>query len=328
MDIKELGRLDLNLLVALEALLEERSVSRAAERLYITQSAMSKTLGRLREQFDDELFVRRSGSMVPTARAEQLAVSLPQVLLAVRQMIQPAEFDPAIYDGEIRLMVQKHIGSWLLPDLTKRLAASAPKMRVTISAAEHDVFDRLEAGKLDFALQIERHVYPRDLDLTTLAFVSPIIVARKDHPLVGRDITLNELAAYPRVGLVATDISGYHFYTGEGSALHEYSRSVVPRYQTDDMQTAVQIVRRTDCLLAAPPNLIEHFHMGGYLTSLPVPGISEVSLKYVVVRHSRALSSAPHVFFYNELIATTEEIRGQLGLPSLADLRRKRNLEY
>ena len=70
MDIRDLGRLDLNLLVALEALLEERSVSKAAERLYITQSAMSKTLGRLRDLFDDQLFVRRGSGMVPTPRAE------------------------------------------------------------------------------------------------------------------------------------------------------------------------------------------------------------------------------------------------------------------
>ena len=69
MDIRELGRLDLNLLVALEALIEEGSVSRAAERLYITQSAMSKTLGRLRELFDDPLFIRRGSGMVPTPRA-------------------------------------------------------------------------------------------------------------------------------------------------------------------------------------------------------------------------------------------------------------------
>ena len=76
MEIRDLGRLDLNLLVALEAMLEERSVSRAAERLFITQSAMSKTLGRLRELFNDPLFVRKGAAMMPTPRAEQLEASL------------------------------------------------------------------------------------------------------------------------------------------------------------------------------------------------------------------------------------------------------------
>lgn len=78
MDIRDLGRLDLNLLVALEALIEEGNVSRAAERLFITQSAMSKTLGRLRQLFDDPLFIRKGAGMVPTPRAEQLARQLPR----------------------------------------------------------------------------------------------------------------------------------------------------------------------------------------------------------------------------------------------------------
>src|SRR5210317_927284 len=99
MDIHRLARTDLNLLVALEALLEERNVSRAAERLYITQSAMSKTLGRLRELFDDPLFIRKAGEMVPTPRALQLAEHLPALLLAVQAMIRPVEFNPLTYDG-------------------------------------------------------------------------------------------------------------------------------------------------------------------------------------------------------------------------------------
>ena len=100
MDIRELSRLDLNLLVALEALLEERNVSLAAERLFITQSAMSKTLGRLRELFGDPLFVRKASRMIPTPRAEQLARELPQVLLAVQRMLRPTEFDPQTWEGE------------------------------------------------------------------------------------------------------------------------------------------------------------------------------------------------------------------------------------
>ena len=127
MDIRELGRLDMNLLVALEALLEERNVSKAAERLFITQSAMSKTLGRLRDLFDDPLFIRKSTGMVPTPRAQQLADHLPQVLQAVQAMIQPAEFDPLSYDGEFELMVQGHMGVWILPLLPTNDRVRAPQ---------------------------------------------------------------------------------------------------------------------------------------------------------------------------------------------------------
>ncbi len=68
MDIRQIARIDLNLLIALQVLLEERNVSRAAERLYITQPAMSKTLGRLREVFDDPLFIRSSHGVRPTPK--------------------------------------------------------------------------------------------------------------------------------------------------------------------------------------------------------------------------------------------------------------------
>ncbi len=131
MDIRDLGRLDLNLLVALEALLEEGSVSRAAERLFITQSAMSKTLGRLRELFDDPLFVRKGSGMIPTPRAEQLARQLPQVLLAVQQMLAPLTFDPLTYEGQFNLLLQGHMGLWLLPLLIERLRSSAPNIRLS-----------------------------------------------------------------------------------------------------------------------------------------------------------------------------------------------------
>ena len=129
MDIRELGRLDLNLLVALEALLEERNVSQAAERLFITQSAMSKTLGRLRDLFDDPLFIRKASGMVPTPRAEQLAQHLPQVLQAVQRMVQPLEFDPLTCDMEFKLLVQGHTGVWFLPELLGRLSTSACRER-------------------------------------------------------------------------------------------------------------------------------------------------------------------------------------------------------
>ena len=80
MDAKFLSRIDLNLLVALQILLEEQSVTKAADRLFITQPAMSKTLQRLRELFDDPLFIRSGRGLVPTPRAVELEKQLPVVL--------------------------------------------------------------------------------------------------------------------------------------------------------------------------------------------------------------------------------------------------------
>lgn len=328
MDIRELGRLDLNLLVALEALLEERSVSRAAERLFVTQSAMSKTLGRLRDLFDDELFIRRGSGMVPTPRAEQLAQNLPQVLQAVQKMIQPEDFNPATFSGEMNIVVQGHMGVWFLPELLSRLAVAAPGMRVRAQTRSEDAFEQLANGGLDFILQIERQAYPPDLDLTTLAFASPTILARRGHPLEGRSLTLDELVSYPQVSLVSTDISEMRFHQGDASAVLEYERRVVPQYETDDLQTAVQIIRQTDCLFPAPPMFIEQFNLHRHVVTLPLPEIAEVSIKYVIARHRRVLDSPPHTFFYDQVLAVTETFRSRFNLPSLEELRRSRGLEY
>ncbi|PLW68785.1 LysR family transcriptional regulator [Pseudohalioglobus lutimaris] len=329
MEIRELGRLDLNLLVALEALLEERSVSRAAERLYITQSAMSKTLGRLRELFDDQLFVRRGSGMVPTPRAEQIEASLPDVLQAVQAMVRPLSFDPATYDGQMNILMQGHMGVWFLPALMARLQSYAPKMRVRAFSRIEDPFEQLSNGNLDFALQIERHHYPPDLELTTLAFARPVLLARRKHPLFKLDeVTLEDLTQYPHLSLLSTDISEVSFHEGDAEAVLEFERRAPHHYETDDLQTALEIVRKTDCLFPAPPMFIEQFNLSRYISAVPIPGIGDVSIKYVAVRHQRVIGSPAHDFFYEQIIELTEEIRDRLGLPDLPALRKQRKLAY
>ncbi|MEP4148824.1 MAG: LysR family transcriptional regulator [Halioglobus sp.] len=328
MDIRDLGRLDLNLLVALEALLEERSVSRAAERLYITQSAMSKTLGRLRELFDDQLFVRRGSGMVPTPRAEQLGAKLPEVLQAVQGMIQPLEFDPLAYEGQMNILVQGHMGVWFLPSLITRLQQTAPKLRVRAFSRADQLYEQLAGGSLDFALQIERLQYPHDLDLTTLAFAQPVLLARKGHPLEGTDFTIEDVARYPQIALLSTDLGELKFHEGNAATILEYERRTEPHVETDDLQTAVQVVRQTDCLFPAPPMFIEQFNLSREIVALPLPGMGTFAIKYVAVRHQRVLGSAAHEFFYQQILELTEEFRRNFGLPNLHELRKQRKLTY
>ncbi|MDB2534312.1 LysR family transcriptional regulator, partial [Porticoccaceae bacterium] len=87
MNLQKLSRLDLNLLVSLQALLEEKSVTRAAERLFITQPAMSRVLQRLRHQLDDPLFTRTGNELVPTPKARELQARLPRLLDGILEMV-------------------------------------------------------------------------------------------------------------------------------------------------------------------------------------------------------------------------------------------------
>jgi DNA-binding transcriptional LysR family regulator len=328
MDIRELGRLDLNLLVALEALLEERSVSRAAERLFITQSAMSKTLGRLRQLFDDPLFVRKASGMIPTPRAEQLAQQLPTLLQAVQGMFQPQEFDPRSYSGQFNLLIQGHMGVWMMPRLVERLGSLAPGIRLCALSRADNLFERLDNGKLDFALHAERRSYPSDLRLMTLGYAPPTLLARKGHPLEGKELSWEMVLQYPHVQLVIEELADIHFEAEQGSAFMHHMGNAVPNLLTDQLSTAIQVVRRSDYLFPAPPLFMEQEDISQELIALPVPEGETVTLKYVMVSHQRVAHSAAHEFLLGQMIDVIECFRKQHGLPSLSELRVNRNLEY
>src|SRR5690606_27438306 len=145
-------RLDLNLLLTLHVLLEEGQVSRAARRLALTQSAVSHSLQRLREHFDDPLLVRRGQSMTPTPRALELQGPLRPVLASIEQMIGPAEFDPAGARGTIRIATTDYGLSVLLPHALSAMSEAAPQLSIAYSDINEDVFEHLKTGFLDLAL--------------------------------------------------------------------------------------------------------------------------------------------------------------------------------
>ena len=120
MNLQKLSRLDLNLLVSLQALLEEKSVTRAAERLFITQPAMSRVLQRLRHQLDDPLFTRTGNELVPTPKARNLQARLPRLLDGILEMVSEGEFDPATYVGEITIAVPEFVAISLISESSRR----------------------------------------------------------------------------------------------------------------------------------------------------------------------------------------------------------------
>ena len=328
MDIRDLGRLDLNLLVALEALLEEGSVSKAADRLFITQSAMSKTLGRLRQLFDDPLFIRKGAAMMPTPRAEQLARELPRVLLAVQDLLEPETFDPRLFDGHFNLQIPGHMALWLMPLLVERLAITAPNIRLSSLSGVDKPFDQLNNGRLDFILQAELRDYPDDLRLTTLGYARPVLLARRGHPLEGKELAWDDILRYPHVQLLADEIAEIHFLAPEESTFMRQKAAAIPELSTDQLLTAIQVVRSSDYLFPAPPLFMEQGDLSMDLIALEFPKAEEVSLRYVMVDHQRFHAAAAHDFVYQEILHVIDNFRIKYSLPSLTELREIKKLAY
>lgn len=150
------GRLDLNLLVALDALLTERSVSLAADKLCLSQSATSSALGRLREYFGDELLVVKGRNMILTARAEELIEPVRAVLEQIRATITVAPpFDPATAERQIRIMASDYSTQVLLADAISEISREAPGIRFEIQPMHETPVDALERGYIDLLLTID-----------------------------------------------------------------------------------------------------------------------------------------------------------------------------
>lgn len=149
-------RLDLNLLVALDALLTEKSVSLAAERICLSQSATSSALGRLRDYFGDDLLVVKGRQMVLTARGETLVEPVRAVLEQIKATIAiTPPFDPATSDRSISFMASDYVTEVLLAPALRDLEAEAPNMRFEIQPMYDQPVESLERGQVDLLLTVD-----------------------------------------------------------------------------------------------------------------------------------------------------------------------------
>ena len=148
-----LGRVDLNLLVYLDVLLQEGSVTKAAQQLGITQPAMSNGLRRLRELFNDPLLVRTSDGMTATERALELRPIIREALSQLEVALQPQqEFNAKQSNRVFRIMVSDYAESTLVPELVNRLRTEAPDIILDVLTPSDVTFKDVEAGKVDMAI--------------------------------------------------------------------------------------------------------------------------------------------------------------------------------
>lgn len=182
-------RLDLNLLVALDALLTEKSVSLAAERLCLSQSATSSALGRLREYFGDELMVVRGRQMVLTARAETLIEPVRAVLEQIRATISVAPpFDPLTSDRTVRIMASDYVTEVLLAHTLREFETLAPDMRFEIQPMHDAPVEALERNAIDLLVTVDfaiSHDHPSQI----LFEDDYVVVGWKDNPAMQGEFT-------------------------------------------------------------------------------------------------------------------------------------------
>ena len=193
------GAFDLNLLIVFDAVMHERSVTRAGSRIGLSQPAMSHALNRLRYMLKDELFVRTPEGMVPTPRAEMLAHPLRNALSEMQLALEPAAFDPAASDRRFALAINNYAAVVLAPPLVAAVSAAAPAVRLDLRpSGTLDILDRLDRGDLDLA--IGSMGSPGERFATAPLLEDPfVLVMRRGHPASRRKLSAAAFAALPHL---------------------------------------------------------------------------------------------------------------------------------
>ncbi len=187
MNIKDI---DLNLLVFLDMLLHERSVTRAAQRMGLSQPAMSNALSRLRRLLDDPLLVRSARGMEPTQRALAIQRPVQAALAQIETALAPAtDFDPGGTQRLFSLMITDYAASVLLPGVSARLAREAPNVALNVLSSDGDSLKAVERGEVDFVID-RFDTLPGSFRSRLLWKDAFVCVLRKDHPALADGPTL------------------------------------------------------------------------------------------------------------------------------------------
>src|SRR6202022_3871734 len=197
---------DLNLLKIFDALFQHENLNAAASEIAVSPSAISHALGRLRETFDDELFVKGPGGMTPTARATEIADRVAAVLLQVRSVLGPEEFDPQKTERHFRLLCNHYVGWLILPHLMKHLREKAPGITLTV-ACEYSkaIADELDTGVVDLVIGTFGQM-PERLGSELLYSDRWVWVLRADHPALSTELTTESLLQLPQLVIAINEV--------------------------------------------------------------------------------------------------------------------------
>jgi DNA-binding transcriptional LysR family regulator len=292
-----LRQFDLNLLVALDALLTERNVTRAGERLYLSQPAMSGILSRLRHLFGDELLVRVGRHLEPTAFAAELAGPVRECVRQIEDLLNATRpFVPETETRSFRIAASDYVVFLMLGPLVKRLTTLAPNISVRFVALEPLVGERLEAGDIDFGILPAQ--FEPGLPSLPLFEDSWLCLVWSGHPTVGDRLTVEEFLALPHL---TYNLSGPQFgsLADEHLAGSGYERKIVASMES--FATAPFLLHGTRLITMVPKRLGERLRQAADVKTIEPPfDVPPVHEK--LVWNPRFTASAAHVWMRTQLL--------------------------
>jgi LysR family transcriptional activator of mexEF-oprN operon len=303
----ELRKLDLNLLLVFSAMMRERSVSRAASRLYLGASAISMALGRLREAVGDELFVRGPGGMKPTTRADALWLKIEPALSAIESAVRDVRsFDPTTATTVIRFAAPDDLEFILIPRLLDRLKQRAPNMRLIVRSSDfRSLLNNLDLAEADLALSAKppSGIEPRHhvVGLYTEGFAAVF-----DPAMTGffAPLTLKQYLETPQLLLsIRGDLHGPidDQLAAIGHARHVFA-------SVCHFPTIPFVLRACRALANIPATAAYYFAEAYGLATCPLP-LPSPEFDVALIWHARTNGDPAHAWFRHLVEAEVAQIR-------------------
>jgi len=278
----DINRVEIRLLIGLDALLAERNVTRAARRIHLSQPATSSLLARLRELFRDPLLVRSGRELVPTERALALVEPVQRLLADIGHLIEPPlPFDPETAKRSFVIAATDYVGLALFPRLVDLLRVAAPRIRVGLTAHNSSsVARQLESGEHDLAVA-NSTLIPGALRSRALFDERLVCVARKNHPKIRGRITLDQFCSLDHVVVSPRGV----FTTVTDGLLEDMGRERKVKFWVQHFSLVPELVSKTDMVAIYPARLATRF--GGRLQIL-APPIPLPNFTLTMAWHERA----------------------------------------
>jgi DNA-binding transcriptional LysR family regulator len=250
----KLGAIDLNLLVVFDAIMRDRSVTRAGQRLGLSQPAMSHALTRLRHMLKDELFVRSPNGMVPTPRAELLATPIRIALDGLQQSLEPVQFEPEKATATFRIAVDNYAAIVLVAPIAAHVARIAPAVTLDFRpSGTLNVPDLLDRSELQLAIG-PPGVHGERFSVRRLLQDQFVVVHRKGHPAAaGREFSIEKLATLPQLEISSAQFGTDFVEIGLGK-----SKSAAKPAMRAPFLSAAQILATSDLVSMLPLNVAKN----------------------------------------------------------------------
>jgi DNA-binding transcriptional LysR family regulator len=284
-----IARSNINLLASFQALIEERSITRAAARMFLSQPAMSRVLDKLQEMFNDKLLVRTRKGFEPTRQALRIYNQLERALPEIEGILRGEKFNPSDATDHFRISMTDHVALVLLPALMKVIVREAPGVGVEVLALDGSSFQKLETNALDLVIRV--HEAPSPLRSEPIYRDKNVCLIRKGHPLGNHPLTTER---YLQLDHLIIALEGSQQGALE-RALSRRGHRRIARLTMPFFTLAGSIIETTDMAATLPSHLAKRFSANTRTRSVPI-SLKLPDYCYTQVWHPRNDEDPAHVW--------------------------------